>query len=168
MNLIIEPTLHTLQKSKSLLSLLTNEQLSNESVSPYYSCIGSHIRHILDLYDCVLRGINLGQIDLSNRSRDVKMHEDCNYAKENVIRVMTEIKNLRNIDFNSIIKVEDDLGLGMVEIEYTIGAVFAQANSHAIHHYAILSYILDRLEVSIEDKTFGYNPTTPRPEIKLG
>lgn len=167
MNLIIESTLHTLQKSKSLLSLLTNEQLSDESVPPYFSCIGSHIRHILDLYDCVLRGINIGQIDLSDRSRDVKMHEDCNYAKDNVIRVMAEIENLTNIDFSSIIKVEDDLGLGKVEIEYTIGAVFAQANSHAIHHYAIINYILDRLGILIEDETFGYNPTTPRPDIKL-
>ena len=51
MNLIIASTLKTLQKTNSLLFNLTDEQLSDASVSPYYSSIGSHLRHILDFYD---------------------------------------------------------------------------------------------------------------------
>ncbi len=57
--------------------------------------------------------------------------------------------------------------MGKTEIQYTLGPIFAQANSHAIHHYAIINYILDNLGIKLQDEEFGYNPTTPRPEINL-
>ena len=66
MNLIIESTLNTLQKSKVLLSLLTNEQLRDDSVSPYYSSIGSHLRHIFDYYECIL-SLDKNRVDLTRR-----------------------------------------------------------------------------------------------------
>ena len=52
--MIIQSNLKTLQKTRLLLSNLTNEELCDNSVSPYYSSLGCHIRHILDFYDCVL------------------------------------------------------------------------------------------------------------------
>ena len=65
-----------------------------------------------------------------------------------------------NYNFDEDIYVIDDLGHGKIKIKYTIGALFAQANSHTIHHYAIINYNLDALNISIEDSDFGYNPTT--------
>ena len=167
MNIIIQSSIHTLSKSKSLLSILSNQDLCNVSVPPYNSCIGSHIRHILDFYDCILEGYSSGYIDLTDRTRDIRMHEDCSYAFENVERIINSLSQLTQISPNSTITVSDDLGLGKVDIEYTFGAILAQANSHAIHHYAIINYILESLKISIKDDTFGYNPTTPKPVINL-
>ena len=87
MNLVIQSTLKTLEKSQSLLDKLTDDQLCNASVSPYYSSIGTHIRHILDFYDCLFN-INLeNQIDLTARSRnkDVETKCDCAINYLNVI-----------------------------------------------------------------------------------
>ena len=63
---------------------------------------------------------------------------------------------------NKEILVIDDLGLGTLGLPYTYAALLSQANSHTIHHYAIISYIVDRLGVTINDSNFGYNPTTPK------
>ncbi len=167
MNIVVQSSIHTLNKSKTLLALLTNENLCNMSVPPYHSCIGSHIRHILDFYDCILDGADKGYVDLTNRARDTRMHEDCDYAYLNLERVIDTLNDLKEIDSGSKLIVADDLGLGKVDIEYTLGALLAQANSHAIHHYAIINYILDRLDISFDDETFGFNPTTPRPEVNL-
>ena len=167
MNIIIQSSIHTLSKSKSLLSVLSNQDLCNISIPPYYSCIGSHVRHILDFYDCILEGYSQGYIDLTNRARDTRIHEDCDYAFKNVERVISMLKQLSEINPNTRINVADDLGLGKITIEYTLGAVLAQANSHAIHHYAIINYILESLKISINDDTFGYNPTTPKAEVNL-
>lgn len=167
MNIIVNSSISTLNKSKLLLQNLTDDELSNSSVSPYYSCIGSHIRHILDFYDCILNGIKTNSIDLINRKRDERMHIDCDFAVYNVERVVNDIKQLADMDMSGLYLVNDDLGLGDVSIEYTLGAVLAQANSHAIHHYALISYILDRLNIPIKDETFGYNPTTPKSVINL-
>ena len=165
MNIVIESSIHTLKKSERILASLTNVQLSDQSVSPYYSCVGSHIRHILDFYDCILEGIESKQINLINRKRDELMHCNCDYALDNVSRVIQRIGALDQEMFHSKFTVTDDLGLGTAEIEYSLGAILAQANSHAIHHYAIISYILDRLNVVVEDASFGYNPTTPKPQV---
>ena len=167
MNIIIQSSIHTLSKSKTLLSILSNQDLCNISVPPYNSCIGSHIRHILDFYDCILEGYSNEFIVLTNRARDTRMHEDCDYAFKNVERIINSLNQLSQINPNLTITVSDDLGLGKVDIEYTLGAILAQANSHAIHHYAIINYILESLKISIKDDTFGYNPTTPQPEINL-
>ena len=167
MNIIIESSINTLNKSKKLLESLSNDDLSNCTVSPYYSCVGSHIRHILDFYDCIFNGLEINDIDLINRNRDERIHSDCEYALSNVNRIIVKLEDTNVVYLNKTYLVNDNLGLGEVKIEYTLGAILAQANSHAIHHYAIINYILDRLGLTIEDSTFGFNPTTPKPETNL-
>lgn len=167
MNIVIQSSIHTLKKSERILASLTNDQLSDQSVSPYYSCVGSHVRHILDFYDCILEGLDTKEINLINRKRDELMHCNCNYALENVSRVIQKLMQLEEHRFQSSYMVTDDLGLGRTEIKYSLGAVLAQANSHAIHHYAIINYILDRLNIRVEDESFGYNPTTPKPKASI-
>jgi hypothetical protein len=164
MNIIIQSSINTLNQSKLLLESITNDDLGDDSVSPYYSCIGSHIRHILDFYDCIFDGMVLNNINLINRKRDESIHCDCDYALLNVNRIIRKLENTQDTYLDKIYLVNDDLGLGEVKVKYTLGAILAQANSHAIHHYAIINYILDRLGITIEDETFGFNPTTPKPE----
>jgi uncharacterized damage-inducible protein DinB len=167
MNIVIRSSIATLQKSSNLLTSLTNDVLCDVSVPPYFSCIGSHIRHILDFYDCILEGLAIESVDLTKRKRDEKMHSNCQYARANVQRVMENLQKIGDTHLTKQLIVKDDLGLGITEIPYTLGGLLAQANSHAIHHYAIINFILDRLGVHVNDDDFGYNPTTPKPEINL-
>lgn len=163
MTTVIDASIHTLNKSVSLLNQLNDTQLSNATIPPYYSCIGAHVRHILDVYDCILEGLDSKIIDLTLRKRDEQMNCNCFYAKTKVNSV---ILKLEAVDVNTIDQVgytlRDDLGLGLIDMNYTLDAALAQANSHAIHHYAIINYILDRLELTFEDADFGYNPTSPK------
>tara|TARA_R110002049_G_scaffold308770_1_gene514006 strand:- start:20724 stop:21224 length:501 start_codon:yes stop_codon:yes gene_type:complete len=160
MNLVIQSTLKTLEKSQSLLDKLTDDQLCNASVSPYYSSIGTHIRHILDFYDCLFN-INLeNQIDLTARSRNKDVETKCDCAI-NYLNVIINKLKVSDFEMETTVSVTDDLGMGTIEIPYTYGALLAQANSHTIHHYAIINYIFDRLGIITNDSDFGYNPTTP-------
>lgn len=161
MNIIIQSNIKTLQKTNVLLSNLTNEELSNNSVSPYYSSLGCHIRHILDFYDCVLNLNSDNQIDLTARKRNSNVENNCQDALEYLNVILNKLKHV-DCEIEEKVFVIDDLGLGKTEIEYTFGAIIAQANSHTIHHYAIISYILDNLGITLHDNDFGYNPTTPK------
>jgi len=167
MNKIVDSSIITISKSKSILSGLTNDQLTNTNIPPYHSCVGTHIRHILDFYQCIFKGLEQKHVDLIDRERDLNIEQDCDCALHNVDSVIEGLQSLISIDPETRIKVVDDLGQGKIEIGYTIGSLLAQANSHTIHHYAIISYILDRLGVVIKDETFGYNPTTPIPNVNL-
>ncbi|MGC6431637.1 MAG: hypothetical protein ACON5F_11390 [Jejuia sp.] len=161
MNLIIQSTLKTLRKSHILLNNLSNEQLSDASVSPYYSSIGSHIRHILDFYDCIFNKDTNNTVDLTARSRNKTVECDCSCAKD-YLNAIVEKLNASFFNIDETVFVVDDLGLGKTQIPYTNGALLAQANSHTIHHYAIINYIFDNLGIVINDAEFGYNPTTPK------
>ncbi len=164
MNIIIESSLKTLNKTKSLLDKLDDNLLCDASISPYYSSIGAHVRHILDFYDCVFNINSENQIDLTARSRNKNIETKCCSAKDYLDTIIDKLKN-SNFDINKTVDVFDDLGLGKTEIKYTMGAVFSQANSHTIHHYAIINYILEGLKISFDDSDFGYNPTTPKERL---
>ena len=162
MNVIIQSTLKTLQKSQVLLDNLSNAQLCDASVSPYYSSIGTHIRHILDFYDCIFNVNTEDKVDLTARSRNKDVESDCGCAQDYLNLIIGRLSTT-TIDINEAVIVVDDLGLGIIEIPYTYGSLLAQANSHTIHHYAIINYIFDSLGIALQDNDFGYNPTTPKP-----
>ena len=159
MNIIVESSLKTLQKAQSLLTQLSTEDYCNASVSPYYSSIGSHLRHIFDFYNCIFNAEN-NLVDLTARNRDLKVETCCKTANNYLNFIKEKLKSIDNLNHKLI--VVDDLGLGKVEMDYTYSALLAQANSHTIHHYAIINYILDRLGIEMKDSDFGYNPTTPK------
>jgi hypothetical protein len=160
METIIAAASHTLLKAKLLLGELSNEQLCDAAVSPYYSSAGSHIRHIIDFYDCILQGIPSGNIDLASRKRDERMANNCEFAINSIDNLIQELEGL-SVKLDMVITVQDDLGQGVIKMPQTVAGLLAQANSHTIHHYAIISYILDGLNIRLQDSFFGYNPTTP-------
>lgn len=164
MKKILEASHFTLSQSKKLLLNIPDPVLCDKSISPYYSSIGSHVRHILDFYKCIFDGIKIGVVDLTKRERNLKVETDCDCASDYLNDILSQI---HNFDFKSRtqIIVVDDLGGGKMEIEYTLESLFSQANSHTIHHYAIINYILDRLGIEINDSHFGYNPTSPKLEL---
>ena len=164
MNLVVQSTLHTLNKSRILLEKLSDEELADRSISPYYSSIGSHVRHILDFYDCVFNE-SQSQIDLTARDRDLDVENYCDSALNYLDTIIDKLKSLVQEDMDRNVDVIDDLGMGRTTLNYTYAALLAQANSHTIHHYAIISYILDRLNITMEDESFGYNPTTPKQTL---
>jgi hypothetical protein len=161
MNVIVQSTVKTLQKSQILLDSISNEQLCDASVSPYYSSIGSHIRHILDFYDCIFNVDENNNVDLTARSRNKVVERNCECAQDYLNQIIGRL-NSASLDTDETVLVTDDLGMGKTEIPYTYGSLLAQANSHTIHHYAIINYIFDSLGIVINDDEFGYNPTTPK------
>lgn len=160
MNTILQANLNTLQKASFLLSNLSDEILRDNSISPYYSSVGSHIRHVLDFYDCILKHDEY--YDLTERCRNVEIETNCKSALNYLESLKERLMNLKTINLKQEVFVIDDLGVGKEKIAYTYSALLAQANSHAIHHYAIINYILDGLKVNLADSDFGYNPTTPK------
>lgn len=155
----MESCLKTLQETKTLLSNLSNDDYTNKTVAPYYSSVGSHVRHILDFYDCITNETS-NEVNLINRSRDLEM-ESSSISALAYLNTLVSKLNTINQDQDRRIVVIDDLGQGAVKINYTFGALMAQANSHTIHHHAIINYILSQLNVNLSEDRFGFNPSTP-------
>lgn len=160
MHILIRSTIHTLKKTKNLLNQIDNASLIDKTIAPYYSSIGSHIRHILDFYECILNDTNF--FDLTCRQRDIKVETDCESALIYLNELEGKLMKIDELKIDRLVEVIDDLGLGKAKVTYTFGALLSQANSHTIHHYAIINYILEGLNLKFDDNNFGYNPTTPK------
>ena len=154
---------HNLNRGVTLLNSISDTQYSDTTVQPYHSSIGTHMRHILDVFDCIFSGLEHNKhIDLTARKRNQLAEEKTAFGLAYFADTIEKLESFKTIDLNQEVEVTDDLGLGMVTATYTLASVLIQAHSHAIHHFASIGYIICKLGIELPDADFGYNPTTPR------
>lgn len=159
---MIEAIENNLKRGIRLLNSITDIQYSDTSVEPYHSSIGGHMRHILDVFDCIFCGLESNQIDLTARKRNELAEQKIAFGLAYFQETLHQLNTLKETNLNQMIEVSDDLGLGLVTTNYTLASVLIQAHSHAIHHFASIGYIICKLGIELPDADFGYNPTTPR------
>jgi uncharacterized damage-inducible protein DinB len=159
---MIQAITHNLQRGVKLLNSIDDSQYSDISIAPYYSSIGGHMRHILDVFDCIFEALESGKVDLAARKRNELAQSKTAFGIAYFEKTITILNQLQNADFNQMVEVTDDLGLGTITVNYTLSSALIQAHSHAIHHFASIGYIINQLGIELPDNDFGYNPTTPR------
>ncbi len=159
---MINAIIKNLQRGVQLLNSIDDRQYSDNSIPPYFSSIGIHMRHILDIFDCIFDGLESKQVDLAARKRNELAENKVEFGLIYFNETISKLEDLKSIDLNIIVEVEDDLGLGVVTANYTLASALIQAHSHAIHHFASIGYIISQLGIELPDTDFGYNPTTPR------
>lgn len=151
-----------LERGIKLLNSITDEQYSDKTIPPYYSSIGANMRHILDVFTCIFNGLEKSCVDFSDRERNQLAEEKTAFGIAYFNDVIAQLQCLNTEDFDAIIPVTDDLGLGKLTANYTVGSALIQAHSHAIHHFASIGFIINQLGIELPDADFGYNPTTPK------
>jgi len=159
---MIEAIEHNLRAGKKLVSSISDEQYRDTSVKPYNASIGSHVRHILDNFDCIFAGLETRCVDMAARKRDIRAEQQTEIGLTYFDQTLAQLDALKDADLNQIIEVSDDLGLGEVTADYTLASALIQAHSHAIHHYASIGYVISGLGIDLPNDAFGFNPTTPR------
>ena len=162
MHVVIEACINTLLKSNTILNVVDNSDFCNDTIPPFYSNLGKHFRHIFDFYNAILAFDQKYIVDLTIKSRNSIAECDISKACDYLDYVVKRLSALDESIMKKEVFVIDDLGKGKIKMNYTFEALLSQANSHTIHHYAIIAYMLNTLGVKIEDDTFGYNPTTPK------
>ena len=159
---MIEAIENNLNRGIKLLKCISDNEYCDTSIAPYYSSIGGHMRHILDVFDCVFDGLESNRINLINRKRNELAEQYTKNGIDYFEKTITELKKIEKEDFDRIVKVTDDLGLGIITANYTLSAILIQAHSHAIHHFASVGYVISQLGIKLPDDDFGFNPTTPK------
>lgn len=163
---MIKAITKNLERGIKLLNSIDDNQYSDVSVAPYFSSIGGHMRHILDVFDCVFEGLTTSKIDLTARKRNELAESKTVFGIAYFEKTIDQLNQLDEIDFNKIVQVTDDLGLGKITANYTLSSALIQTHSHATHHFASIGYIISQLGIELPDNDFGYNPTTPKnPEL---
>jgi len=158
---IIDAAVANLNHLGDMVRSIDTPTYANATIAPYYSGIGSHIRHILDIFACVHQGLPDRTIDFTDRGRDTPEERDRELGLAYLERIIVALDELREVEAATPVTVIDDLGQGKLPVAFTLGAALVQAHSHAIHHYACIGYLLSLQGVPLPGECFGLNPTTP-------
>jgi len=165
-NYMVDVIIENLEKGKYLLNNIDDEQYDNKSIAPYYSSIGGHMRHILDMFNCVFKGLSLDKcVDLTLRERNLLAETQTKIGINYIDNTILELKQLKKTDINQTITIVDDLGNGKYTAPTSLSAVLIQAHSHAIHHFATIGYLIHHLGITLPIDSFGVNPTTPKERL---
>ena len=130
--------------------------------APYSASIGKHYRHVVDHFECLVRGLRTGIIDYDNREREVKLETSVEAARTATIRLIADFHGLTGMEIEASCSVMYTVGYNDKEplaIDTIVAREIAYCVSHAIHHFAIIRLVCAEVGLTMPD-IFGVAPST--------
>jgi hypothetical protein len=157
-----DPSILHLRQARDLLrSIGDADYIAATPLLPGGS-VGKHLRHCLDLYGALARGLRTGDVDYGRRRRDPAVESSREAALAAVESIERKLSVLEPIDLDRPLLVRDE-----VEVEEAGGeagsrsTIRRELHSHTIHHYALMGMIL-RTRGFEPPPSFGVSPSTLR------
>ena len=153
--MLVQIVKQNLSENIDLLQQLTNEELTLPFPELSNATIGEHMRHIIELFGCLLENYEYGLINYDDRKRDLLLQTDKNEAIKILEKYRSELdkpnKSL-SLTHNCFSDKE------MVETNYFRELLYNL--EHSIHHQALIKVALYRLpQIKISD-SFGIASST--------
>jgi hypothetical protein len=145
-----------------LLFKLFDRNYSRVVAAPYSASIGQHYRHILEHFQCLVRGMRSGEINYDARQRNRRLETEVTYASIATCDILRAIKNYSEAELGRTCKVVNSVSYGSSQpsvIETNVGRELAYCIGHAVHHYAIIRLICSQIELEVPVE-FGVAPST--------
>lgn len=160
---LIRCNLSTLSSASEMLKQLPNDKY-NHVERPYFeSCLGKHVRHILDHYLCFSRDLASGVIDYDQRQRDTQLETNKNYALTVIVEIETFFKQLLEKKVgDGALKVILCSDVNIPQGEATASSICRELQflqEHTVHHYALIATMLRFYGVDTL-QNFGVAPST--------
>ncbi len=152
-----------LRQGLDLLADLSDDEYVRSFPPSFVSPIGTHMRHIIDHYECLLAGLVTGNIDYDDRTRETSVETDRAAATAAIDSVIRRLEAIDQSLRDSELSVHMDFGGGPDEAGlYARSSVERELQflvSHTVHHYALVAVML-RLEGREPVDGFGVSPST--------
>ena len=137
MNLLLKTNQDILSQIDELLQVISYSAYSSPLEVLHGSTIGQHVRHTLELYQCLYEQAPLGFVDYDARSRDLRLETDLAFSSS----LIQQLKNwLSESLLNTSLSMK--VFLGSEDPQHTIHTSLSRELlymiEHAIHHLAII------------------------------
>lgn len=169
--ILVQDNIGFLQQGILLMKALSDEMYRHNDYTSYGSGVGKHIRHILDHYLSLLKGLE-GKIDYDDRERDTRLEEDRLYTIAKTQEIVEGLAALLSQPdkVNATALVNSNEGEHPAgDIPWSLSTVKRELQyllSHTVHHYALIALIL-RIQGFQTPKEFGVAPSTLKYQKSL-
>jgi hypothetical protein len=148
----------------AVLLKLTNEQYSLQNKVILNATIGQHVRHIIELFQCLDKGYKTGIVNYEKRERNIALESDRILAVEKLSFIS-----------NSIVRSDKVLLLEANYSEHTENTSFVPTNywreiiynlEHTVHHMALIRVALNQFVDLAVPQEFGVAASTIKHQRK--
>jgi uncharacterized damage-inducible protein DinB len=137
------------------ISSLTYDEYTQKINLLSNSTIGEHTRHIIELFQQLLKGYETTLIDYDKRERNIEIQDNIDYAVESIANIISALEKE-----NKPLKLHTELNSNKIEIESNYFRELIYNIEHCIHHQAILKIAFLYLEKEEILDNFGVAKST--------
>ena len=127
------------------------------------SSIGKHMRHIVEFYDILREGSEIGEVNYDARVRNIQLENELEAIKESLASILSWLDELsvnKNLSVYFRFNMEND---DVKQVRSNLMRELAYNLEHAIHHMALIRIALDQQFPHINiDPNFGLAYSTIR------
>lgn len=144
-------TTTVLQELIDFLCIVESEHYTKPSEILSRATIGQHVRHSIEMYQCLLTGYEIGSIDYGKRKRDIVIESSPEYA----IDCLKEIINSVELSDRSLTLHNND-----EHFSTTFKRELFYCDEHTIHHLALIRVGVNEIGGYQLNESFGVAPST--------
>jgi hypothetical protein len=138
-----------------LLNQLSDQEYSKPCFELSGSSIGEHIRHIVEMFQCLNRNYDSGIVNYDKRERNALIETNTNFA----IQMITDIKN-SFLKENKNLELQQMIDGNAVSIHSNYYRELLYNLEHCIHHQALIKVAILKCENVAVDDNFGVARST--------
>lgn len=159
---MINSQINILAQAEDYLRLVTSEQY-RQVISPLFSSSsGQHIRHVLDHYVSIIKGISTGLVDYDKRNRGGKVESDIEEALVLISEIKLFLLSLTAGQLSRTIQLSTEVNIECKQVALvntTLARELVFVGGHAIHHFAMVEQISKAQNLTTPSQ-FGIAPST--------
>ena len=134
--MLTQPIQHVFVQLSETLDQLSNEEYTRSSRIIMNATIGQHVRHIIELFQCLEKGYETGTVNYEKRKRDYRIETEKVLAS---LLLKDIYKNIDKPNKAITLEAEDYCGdVQVVSIPSNYYRELAYNLEHTIHHMALI------------------------------
>jgi hypothetical protein len=136
-----------------VLNKLTDEEYTQQSKILFSATIGQHVRHVIELFQCLQNGYDEGVVNYEKRKRDYRIETDREFAAMLLRRIFGSLDKpnkrivLEAEDYNETMETVTIPSNYYREITYNL--------EHTIHHMALIRVGINEVSSIMLPDEFG-------------
>ena len=158
---LVQVNIGWLRQALALVGQMDDETFSTSPAGLAPHRVGSHLRHVLEFYQCFLDGLATSRIDYDARKRDESIEHRRQSATISIRSIVSRLEEVSSFEEDWKLAVRLENANEDVYLTSSVGRELQALSSHTIHHFALIAITL-RVHGLEVDPDFGMSPSTLR------
>lgn len=163
-HVLIEDNIALLKSAIELLNSFDDARFAMRQLKGSKSGVGSHMRHVIDHYQCLLSSVEGVEINYDHRERSGDVERLVSRSIQALDQIIVGLDGAKQMDKDRCFRVRMDCGTnhsddGQMWCESSFGRELQFLVSHTIHHFAIIDLFCQLMGLQVP-KDFGVAPST--------